>query len=105
VLYLGELEALDIDSQAVVSGMLAFERALGGRTSILAQATVSQSPFGDLELAKLDNITSQLTVGLKRVVGRQVLFFGLTENVANFSNSPDIGLHFGLTTTFGSNRS
>lgn len=104
VLYLGDSESLDLGAQTVVSGMLAFERAVGTRTSVVAQATLSQSPFGDLDLEKLDQVTTQVTLGLKRVLGRRVLFVGLTENVANFGNSPDIGVHVGLTTTFGKRR-
>ncbi len=38
-----------------------------------------------------------MTVGLKHVLGRSVLFFGLTENLASFNNTADIGLHFGVT--------
>ncbi|HVT44524.1 MAG TPA: DUF3187 family protein [Thermoanaerobaculia bacterium] len=34
------------------------------------------------------------------IAGRSVLFVGVTENVASFNNTADIGLHLGLTTTF-----
>ncbi len=30
-----------------------------------------------------------------------VVFLGLTENVASFNSSPDIGFHVGLTRVFG----
>ena len=98
--YLGEMERLGVSSQALVSGMIAYERGLGTRTSILAQMTLSQSPFGDLDLEELKDLSTQLTLGVKRVVGKQVLFAGITENVASFDNSPDIGFHLGLTRTF-----
>jgi hypothetical protein len=98
--YLGEMESLALSPQAVLSGMLAYERALGSRTSVLGQVTVSQSPFRDLDLERLQKFTMQVTLGLKRVIGKQVLFFGITENVVHYNNSPDIGIHLGLTRIF-----
>lgn len=98
--YLGEMQRLGLSAQAVLSGMMAFERALGSRTSVLVQATVSQSPFGELQLARLSETSTQVTLGLKRVLGKQVLLIGITENVGHFNNSPDIGFHLGLTRIF-----
>jgi hypothetical protein len=98
--YLGEMERLALSSQTVFSGMLAYERALGARTSILGQVTLSQSPFGDLGLDRLDKGSMQVTLGLKRVIGKQILLIGITENLAYFDNSPDVAFHFGLTRIF-----
>lgn len=99
--YLGRHELFDLAAQTIFSGMLAWEVALGRKTTVLLQATVSQSPFEELRSAELSSETTQLTVGLKRVVGGQVLFLGVTENVASFNNTADIGLHLGVTRTFG----
>ncbi len=99
---LGSFESLGLNQQVVLSGMVAYERALGTKTSGLVQVTVSQSPFDDLRLEELAATSIQITLGIKRVIfGEQVLFLGLTENVANFNNSADIGFHLGLTRTFG----
>jgi len=98
--YLGEVERMGLSSQAVLSGMLAYERALGSKTSILAQTTVAQSPFSDLGLDRLEKVSMQVTLGLKRVLGKQILLLGITENLAHFDNSPDIGFHVGLTRIF-----
>ena len=38
--------------------------------------------------------------GFKRAFGKQVLLFGMTENVGHFNNSPEIGFHLGLTRMF-----
>ena len=95
--YLGAYERLAISSQLQLSGMFAYERACGRKTSILAQATISQSPFSELDLEELAALSTQITLGVKRVIGKQVLFVGFTENVANFDNSPDVGFHIGLT--------
>ena len=101
LLRLGEWDALGIDSQIVPSALIGWERSLGARTSGLAQLTVSQTPFDDLGLDELSASSIQLTIGVKRVIWRDHVFFvGLTENIQNFDNSQDIGIHLGLTRTF-----
>ncbi|MGE0641579.1 MAG: DUF3187 family protein [Thermoanaerobaculia bacterium] len=99
--YLGPHELYDLDPQTIVSGMLAWEIALGGKTTGLVQATVSQSPFKDLSSAEIRSASTQLTAGVKHAFGRNVLFLGVTENLANFNNSADIGLHIGVTRSIG----
>ncbi len=99
--YLGPHDLLGLEAQTIVSGMLAWEIALGSRTTGLVQATVSQSPFGDLRSADIASASTQLTAGLKHAVGRNVVFLGVTENLANFNNTADIGLHLGVTRSFG----
>jgi hypothetical protein len=100
LLYLGEIERLGVSEQVVISGMVAYERSLGAKTSGLIQVTLSQSPFDELDLEELAVVSSQVTLGFKRVIRESVLFVGLTENVAKFDNSPDIGFHLGLTRSF-----
>lgn len=101
LLALGPSDRLAIDSQLLLSGMAALEHAIGGSMSGLLQVTLSQSPFGDLQLSDLNRTSLQVTVGLKRVVGRGALFVGLTENFGSFNNTPDVGFHVGLTRSFG----
>ncbi|MCH7667447.1 MAG: DUF3187 family protein [Acidobacteria bacterium] len=101
LLYLDESKQLRTDTQLLPTGMVAWERSLGPKMSGLAQLTVSQSPFRDLDLDELARATSQVTLGLKKVVwSKRVLFVGLTENISTFNSSPDIGFHVGLTTIF-----
>lgn len=99
--YLGRHELFDLDPQTIVSGMLAWEIALGGKTTGLIQATVSQSPFKDLRSEEIRSASTQLTAGVKHSLGSNVLFLGVTENLANFNNSADIGLHIGVTRSIG----
>lgn len=99
--YLGPHDLLALDAQTIASGMLAWEIALGSKTTGLLQATVSQSPFGDLDSDEFSSASTQLTVGIKHALGSSVLFLGFTENLANFNNTADIGLHFGVTRAFG----
>lgn len=99
--YLGRHQLFDLDPQTIVSGMLAWEIALGEKTTGLIQATVSQSPFEDLRSDEIGSASTQLTAGVKHAFGRSVLFLGVTENLANFNNSADIGLHVGVTRSIG----
>ncbi len=101
VIHLGEHDLFEIPSQTVLSGMFAWERAFGKTMSGLVQLTISESPFADLNLENLNTLSSQVTLGFKKAFGPNVFFLGLTENVANFDNSPDIGIHLGFTRTFG----
>ncbi|MCP4205395.1 MAG: DUF3187 family protein [bacterium] len=101
LLYLGERDELGTPAQTLPSGMVAYERALGPKSSGLAQLTVSESPFRDLQLAELAETSIQVTLGLKKVLwNRQVLFVGFTENIQNLNNTADVGFHVGLTQTF-----
>lgn len=99
--HLGRHRLLGLDSQTVLSGMLAWEFGIGTNTTALLQATVSQSPFEALRSAEIASASTQLTVGVKHSIGPNVVFVGLTENLANFNNTADIGLHIGMTRGFG----
>jgi len=80
--------------------MLGYEHALRSRTSVVAQGTISQSPFGDLDIDQLDDIAYLVDLGVKRGLSEKtVLFVALSESVANFGNSIDVGLHLGVTRT------
>ena len=101
LLYLEESKELSTDSQILSTAMVAYERSLGPSMSGLAQLTVSESPFRDLDLDELARASSQVTLGLKKVVwSKHVLFVGLTENIASFNSTADIGFHLGLTSIF-----
>ena len=100
LLHLGEWDELGIESQVLPSFMVAWEQGLNAKTAVLLQGTVSQTPFDDLEIDELNETSIQLTLGVKRVVfDNKVLFLGVTENVQNFDNTADVGVHFGLTWT------
>ena len=99
--YLGRHELFALDAQTILSGMLAWEIALGGKTTGLIQATVSQSPFRDLRSNEIASASTQLTAGVKHAFGRNVLFLGVTENLASYDNTADIGLHVGVTRSIG----
>lgn len=100
-LRLGPHELFAVETQTVLSGMLAFEVALGGKTTGLVQVTASQSPFDDLGSDELSSASTQVTLGAKVAFGKNVWFLGVTENLVSFDNTSDIGLHLGVTKSFG----
>ncbi|MFA6954454.1 MAG: DUF3187 family protein [Thermoanaerobaculia bacterium] len=102
VVYLGESELLHTKSQPVVSAMLGYEHGIfNSRNSAIVQATVSQSPFRDLELPELAAVSIQASIGVKCMISPDsVLFVALTENIAHFDNTADIGLHLAWTGRF-----
>lgn len=80
--------------------MLGFERALGSSTAAVLQLTVTQSPFQELGLEDVDDVTYLVDLGIKQGLSEHVvLFFALSKNLVNFNNSADIGAHVGLTWT------
>ena len=77
------------------SAMAAVEYRASGRSSVLLQGLVTSASardFGDLARP-----TYEVTLGLKRILGRGVLLeASVLENLFVFDNSPDVGFHVGL---------
>lgn len=77
--------------------MLGWERRLSGRpTSLLLQGTWSQSTIRGVEQSDLTKARMQISVGLRRQVGRISTSIAVTENIIHLNNTPDVGLHFGI---------
>lgn len=76
-----------------------YERTLGGGTELLLQANVTASTIDadSDQVASLGRHEYQFTAGLRREVGPTVVAMALTENIANFDNSSDVGLHLSVT--------
>lgn len=72
------------------------ERLFSSRTSGIVQASWSRSAFRDAEVSESTEDRTQISLGLRRRHGRFVYEAALTENVANFNNTPDIGFHLGV---------
>ncbi|MCM2313652.1 MAG: DUF3187 family protein [Thermoanaerobaculia bacterium] len=102
VVYLGENERLHTRPQTVISAMLGYEHEIfSSRNSLIIQSTVSQSPFRELDLPELAALSIQASIGVKCMISREsVLFVALTENLAHFDNTADIGLHLVWTGRF-----
>lgn len=63
------------------------------RTRVMLQALVAEHPFRDLVDSDLSKLETQLTLAMKWNTPLGVFGLGLTENVFNMDNTPDIGLH------------
>lgn len=63
-------------------------------TRSFVQALLAEHPYRAIVDSELSDLQFQLTGGFKWETGVGVVGVGLTENVLNFDNTPDIGLHF-----------
>lgn len=80
-----------------VTGMAAAERRISSRTWIIAQTTWSRETLKPETHSPLDEDRIQVTGGIRRKIGRSVITtVALTENVAHYKNTPDIGVHVSL---------
>lgn len=101
IVFLGDSDRLGIGSQELFTASGTIERALGARTSLVAQLSASESPFGDLATSRVGLTAVQATFGVKRAVGHGYeLFAAATENFENFTNTADINFHLGLARSF-----
>jgi len=63
------------------------------RTRVMLQALVAEHPFRDLVDSELTELETQLSLAMKWNTPLGVFGLGLTENLFNMDNTPDIGLH------------
>ncbi|HEX2164994.1 MAG TPA: DUF3187 family protein [Thermoanaerobaculia bacterium] len=84
-----------LDPGGIPTVSFAWEHLLSPRTSTVVQLTGSGSSFPATEVSELAENKYLVSVGFRRRNGHRVWSVALTENVANFNNSPDIGLHVG----------
>ncbi|MHB0970625.1 MAG: DUF3187 family protein [Thermoanaerobaculia bacterium] len=75
---------------------MALERSLSPRTSVVFQGTWSRSNFTRAFESEAAEDRTQLSAGIRRRRGNLVYMFAVTENVANFNNTPDLALHWGM---------
>lgn len=86
----------------VVAG---WETRISKNTNFLVQGYVSKSVVQETRLDELSAEKIQATIGIQRLYRGHVLRFGITENLANFNNTPDIGVNLSVARiVFGSPR-
>jgi hypothetical protein len=76
-----------------------YERPVAARTNINLQGYISQSVFThhQTDLEELRGKKYQVTLGVRHRIDNFLLSFGLTENLQNINNTPDIGFQAGLS--------
>ena len=77
----------------VVAG---WETRLARNTNFIFQVYASRSSVQRSELEELTATKIQATLGLQRRLRGHVLRFGITENLANYDNTPDIGFNLSV---------
>lgn len=81
------------------SGVLATEWQFTSNMSLILQYLWSKGVAKDL--GDFSQSSNEITLGWKWELARKTVFeFGLIENIINFNNSPDFGVHAGLTFRF-----
>ena len=87
------------DSATVVpTGIVGYEYRWYPSTHLIAQLYASRSVYGAAmtDLDELCQTKYQVSVGVRQRLERGYWSFGVTENVIDFNNSPDIGFQVGL---------
>ena len=72
---------------------LSYLRRIGSRTTAVVQLMMAGSIFSDVTDSALSEIEFQTTFGVKWELRKGALGLALTENIFNFANTPDIGVH------------
>ena len=86
----------------VVAG---WETRIAKNTSFILQGYVSKSVVQETTLDELSAEKIQATIGIQRLYRGNVFRFGITENLANFNNTPDVGVNLSIARiVFGSSR-
>ncbi len=91
----------DASFSSVRGIVAAYEHRLTANTSATVQASWSRSGFRHNVLPDLGKSRDQISLAIRRRHAGSVVSFALTENVANYKNTPDIGVHLGITFNSG----
>jgi uncharacterized protein DUF3187 len=99
VYYSGGEFMVETQHQIVPTIVLGYEYALTANTNLNVQGYASTSVYSrsDTDLEELLGNKYQVTAGFRHRRNDVVISFGITENVQNMNNTPDIGLQFGLS--------
>lgn len=98
VYYAGAHDPSPQDAQIIPTLIFGYEYKLTARTNLNLQGYVSTSVYShdQTDLKELLGEKYQLTIGLRHIRDSMLLTFGVTENLQNINNTPDIGFQFGV---------
>lgn len=80
----------------IPTAIAGWETKLTRNTNFILQVYASRSSVQRSELDELTATKIQATLGLQRAFRGYVLRFGVTENLANYDNTPDVGFNLSL---------
>jgi hypothetical protein len=98
VYYAGATQPAFQESQVIPTLILGYEYRWTDWTNINLQGYYSRSAYTDrtTDLKELNGDKYQLTLGLRHLRGAFLYSFGVTENLQNINNTPDIGFQLGI---------
>jgi Protein of unknown function (DUF3187) len=98
VYYGGSVEPVPQDATYIPTLVFGYERALSARTNFNVQGYISKSVYSrkETDLDELLGNKYQVSVGFRHRTEHFVYTYGITENLQNIDNTPDIGVQFGL---------
>ena len=95
--YLGEYEALDVDSQVRWGGNVGLEVAMTKNSSFSFQIAGYEPIFFEDDITDLSEMKYEVSIGTNWAISDKTLLrFALVENAWHLENSSDVGLHFAV---------
>ena len=83
--------------RSITTLVLAFEYRTTGRLAALLQTQVNIGPFPSSRLGPLNRTAIEATAGVRYALSESLsLDAGLTENLSQYQNTPDVGMHIGI---------
>jgi hypothetical protein len=95
--YSGGLESPS--DELIPTLILACSYAATPDTSLILQSYASRSAVRGTSIDELNDNKYQMSLGLQSSLQSWIWTFAITENIANFNNTPDVGFQFGLSYT------
>jgi hypothetical protein len=98
VYYAGASDPAEHEGQVVPTVVIGYEYKLSDRTHVNIQGYVSKSVYShaQTDLEELLGTKYQYSIGFRHRMENWLVTFGVTENVQNVNNTPDIGFQMGL---------
>lgn len=83
--------------RSITTLVLAFEYRTRGRLAALVQTQVNIGPFPGSRLGPLNRTAIEATAGVRYAMSELLsIDVGLTENLSQYQNTPDVGIHAGI---------
>lgn len=92
----GKVLGVPLGSQVIPTVTVAYEAGLTRSTNVVLQFQASESAVRDTPIQEIKANKYQASLGLRSRRGPLLYGFAVTENVANFQNTPDIGISLTL---------
>jgi len=98
VYYAGEDMPSEHEPQIIPTIVIGWERQMSARTNMNLQGYASKSVYkrGQTDLDELLADKFQLSLGVRHRLDCCLVSFGVTENLQNLNNTPDVGFQIGF---------